>query len=186
MKITKSELREMIREVLREELVARSNLEETLEDVFEGIFDSKADRQKRYNQIIADAFDKKAPLAIANEVANNVESALGEAIDDLDNENVSSSKALASNFISAITSAKVAANKNTYGLITSVISFVQKNNRDAQGLEELIEFKHIAIRTQSSEKDGKKAIDYLMEIVNKQLIARLDRTIAFLKKEYSI
>jgi hypothetical protein len=54
------------------------------------------------------------------------------------------------------------------------------------GLDELKEFRRTAQRVQSHEKGGSKAIEYLMDIVNKQMATRLDRTIAFLKKEYSI
>lgn len=156
------------------------------EGLSEGIFDSKATKQKKYNQIIADAFDKKAPAAIATQIASHAERALSETVDKLDETNVASAKTAAKNFITAMGVAKTNAKKTPYGLLTSVISYVQKYNRGAMGLEELVEFKRTANHVQSHEKDGQKAIYYLMEIVNKNLDARLDKTIAFLKKEYSI
>lgn len=160
--------------------------EDLLEGIFEGIFDSKADKQKKYNQIIANAFDKKAPASIAVQISSLAESAIGETIDSFDETNVSTTKIAVKNFITAIESVKVSAKKTPYGLLTSVISYVQKYNRNATELDELIEFKRTALHTQSREKDGQKAMYYLMELVNKQLVARLDRTIARLKKEYYI
>lgn len=178
MKITKSELKELIREALREELAARNTLEE-------GIFDSKETKQKAYTKIISDAF-KKAPAAVAVEVASNAVAALEETIDSLDDDNSSTTKAAAKNFISTMTSAKAGAQKNPYGMLNSIIAYVQKYNRNATNLDDLVEFKRIALKVQSAEKDGKKAIDYLFELVNKQMVTRIDKTIAFLKKEYGI
>ena len=179
MKITKSELKEMIREALREELMAnKAQLEE-------GIFDSKEKKQQAYTKIIADAF-KKAPAAVAAEIASKAVSAIEETNDCLGDDNASTTKAAAKNFINAMTSAKAGAQKSHYGMLNSVIAYVQKYNRDAVDLEDLVEFKRAAIKVQNAEKDGKKAIDYLLELLNKQMAARVDRTIAFLKKEYGI
>lgn len=170
----------------REYEVLDESLEEELENIFEGIFDSKATKQKAYAKIIADAFDKKAPAAVASQIASLADRALGETTDSFDETNVSSAKTAAKNFIIAINSAKADAKKTPYGMLTSVISYVQKYNRNAIGLDELVEFKRTALHVQSHEKDGQKAMYYLMELVNKQLATRLDKTIAFLKKEYSI
>ena len=179
MKITKSELKEMIREALREELMAnKAQLEE-------GIFDSKAKKQKAYTQIITNAF-KKAPAAVAAEIASKAVSAVEETNDCLGDDNASTTKAAAKNFINAMTSAKAGAQKSPYGMLNSVIAYVQKYNRDAVELEDLVEFKRAAIKVQNDEKDGKKAMDYLLELLNKQMATRIDRTIAFLKKEYGI
>lgn len=166
--------------------VLDKGIEEELESIFEGIFDSKETKQKAYAKIIADAFDKKAPAAIASQIASLADRALGETIDSFDETNVSSAKTAAKNFIIAINSAKAAAKKTPYGMLTSIISYVQKYNRNAIGLDELVGFKRTALHVQSHEKDGQKAMYYLMELVNKQLATRLDKTIAFLKKEYSI
>lgn len=160
--------------------------EDLLEGIFEGIFDSKVDKQKKYNQIIADAFDNKAPAALAMQISSLAERALGETIDSFDETNVSTTKIAAKNFISAVEGAKANAKKTPYSLLTSVISYVQKYNREAMGLDELTKFKQTALHTQSHEKDGQKAMYYLMELVNKQLVTRLDKTIAYLKKEYQI
>lgn len=166
--------------------VLDESLEESLENIFEGIFDSKATKQKAYNQIIADAFDKKAPTAVVFQIASLAEQALSETTDSFDETNVSSAKTAAKNFITAIEAAKANAKKTPYGILTSIISYVQKYNRNAMGLDELVEFKRTALHVQSHEKDGQKAMYYLMELLNKHLITRLDKTVAFLKKEYSI
>jgi hypothetical protein len=160
-------------------------LDEELENIFEGIFDSKETKQKAYTKIITDTF-KKAPAAVASEIASLSDRALGDTMDSFDETNVSSAKTAAKNFIIAINAAKADAKKTPYGMLTSVISYVQKYNRNAMGLDELVEFKLTAQHVQSHEKDGQKAMYYLMELVNKQIATRLDKTIAFLKKEYSI
>lgn len=165
--------------------VLDEGIEEELENIFEGIFDSKATKQKAYAKIIADAF-KKAPAAVAAEVASKAISAVEETNDCLGDDNASTTKAAAKNFISAMTSAKAGAQKSPYGMLNSIIAYVQKYNRDAVDLEDLVEFKRAAIKVQNAEKDGKKAIDYLLELLNNQMSTHIDRTIAFLKKEYSI
>jgi hypothetical protein len=165
--------------------VLDESLEEELESIFEGIFDSKETKQKAYTKIITDAF-KKAPAAIAAEVASKAVDAVEETNDCLDDDNSSTTTAAAKNFISAMTSAKAGAQKNPYGMLNSIIAYVQKYNRDSVNLEDLVEFKRAAIGVQNAEKDGKKAIDYLLELLNKQMSTRIDRTIAFIKKEYSI
>lgn len=179
MKITKSELKEMIREALREELIAANGKLE------EGIFDSKEKKQKAYTQIITDAF-KKAPAAVAVEIASKAVSAIEETNDCLDDDNSATAKAAAKNFISAMTSAKAGAQKSPYGMLNNIIAYVQKYNRNAVDLDDLVEFKRVAVKVQTAEKDGKKAMDYLLELVNKQMAARIDKTIAFLKNEYSL
>jgi hypothetical protein len=232
MKITKSELREMIREALREALNEHKpapRLKESVwtcffddrevgtveaateydakvkmmdkypeypyglydgcfwvEPLTEGIFDSKETKQKAYAKIIADAFDKKAPAAIVSQIASLAERALSETMDSFDETNVSSAKTAVKNFIIAIEAAKTNAKKTPYGILNSIISHVQKYNRNAMGLDELVEFKRTALYVQSHEKDGQKAMYYLMELLNKHLVTRLDKTVAFLKKEYSI
>ena len=203
MKITKSELREMIRETLREELskiessstvvttdleheVLDESLEEsTLENIFEGIFDSKETKQKAYTEKITNTF-KKAPAAVAAEVAGKAIDALQETIDAFDDDNSATFKAAAKNLINALVSAKVGAQKNQYGILNSIIAYVQKYNRNAVNLDDLVEFKRVANQIQSREKDGAKAIAFLLEMVNKQMATKIDSTIAFLKKEYAI
>ena len=179
MKITKSELKEMIRECLREELIAHSAKLE------EGIFDSKEKKQKVYTQIITDTF-KKAPAATAAEIASKAVSAVEETNNSLGDDNSATTKAAAKNFISAMTSAKAGAQKSPYGMLNSIIAYVQKYNRDAVNLDDLVEFKRVALKAQSAEKDGQKAMYYLMELVNKQMSTRIDKTITFLKNEYSL
>lgn len=178
MKITKYELKELIREAIREELSAHKSLGE-------GIFDSKEKKQQEYAKLIQDTF-KKAPAAIAAEIASKAVSAVEETNDCLGDDNASTTIAAAKNFINAMTSAKAGAQKSPYGMLNSVIAYVQKYNRDAVELEDLVEFKRAAIKVQNDEKDGKKAVDYLLELLNKQMATRIDRTIDFLKKEYGI
>jgi hypothetical protein len=165
--------------------VLDESIEEELESIFEGIFDRKETKQKAYTKIINDAF-KKAPAAVAAEIASKAVDAVEETNDCLGDDNASTTKAAAKNFISAMTSAKAGAQKSPYGMLNSVIAYVQKYNRDAVDLEDLVEFKRTAIKVQNAEKDGNKAMGYLLELLNKQLSTRIDRTIAFLKKEYSI
>jgi hypothetical protein len=63
-------------------------IEEELENIFEGIFDSKETKQKAYAKIIQDAF-KKAPAAVAAEVASKAVGAVEETNDCLDDDNSS-------------------------------------------------------------------------------------------------
>lgn len=195
MKVTKSELKEMIREAIREELgnkqiileSAASDIytDEDPDNIFEGIFDSKATKQKAYTQFITDTF-KRAPSAVAMDIASKATSAIHATTDCLDDDNSSTSKAAAKNFISAITSAKAGVRRTPYGLLDRIIAFVQKYNKDATTLDDLIEFKRTAIKAQSKEKNSDKAVAYLLELINEQLSTRLDKTIDFLKKEYSL
>ena len=168
-----------------DESVDTEEAEDLLEGLFEGIFDSKEKKQKAYAQIISDAFNK-APAAVAAEIASKAVDAIEETNDCLGDDNASTTKAAAKNFISAMTSAKAGAQKSPYGMLNSIISYVQKYNREAVDLEDLVEFKRAAIKVQNAEKDGKKAMDYLLDLVNNQMSMRIDRTIAYLKKEYSV
>jgi beta-glucosidase/6-phospho-beta-glucosidase/beta-galactosidase len=150
----------------------------------EGIFDSKATKQKKYNQIIADNFDKKATSAIAINVAT---AAVNAIYDTQGNDgNNSSMKQTAANFIKAIESAKALAHKNTYGLINSIIEYCKKYARNSSNLDELMEFKKKALQVQSKVDGGSKAIAYLMEQVNNALNTKLASVINWLKKEHSI
>ncbi len=155
-------------------------------DLDEGIFDSKATKQKKYNELIMNAFDKKAPSAIAVQVASMVEEALSDATDFISDENVESSKAGVINFIRSVKAVRANIKKNKYGLINSVISYCQKYSPNSNALDELKTFKNTANKLQVSAKGADKAVDYLMEVVNKQVQVQIDHTIKFLCKEFSI
>jgi hypothetical protein len=155
-------------------------------DLEEGIFDSKATKQKKYNELIANAFDKKAPSAIAVEVASMVRDALSDAADIIDDDNVESSKAGAVSFIRSVKAVKANINKKKYGLIDSVIKYCVRYGSESNALDELVLFKRKVQKLQSSAKGADKAAAYLMEIVNKQVLTQVDHTIKFMTNEYGI
>lgn len=170
-----------------EESVEEPEVEDEEEDeLAEGIFDSKATKQKKYNELIAAGFDKKVPMQIVRETVSASESLLKDTIDNLDDENVASSKGNAKNLIRAIKNAMVSAKKSKFGIIDSLVSYGTKWASDSLYIEELRDFKRRALKVQGSAKGADKAIEYLMDLVNGQLQKNLDKTIKFLVKEYGI
>ena len=181
---TKAEETEELEESVEEPEVEDEEVAE--DDLAEGIFDSKATKQKKYNELIAAGFDKKVPTQIVRDTVSASESLLKDTIDNLDDENVASSKGNAKNLIRAIKNAIVGAKKSKFGIIDSLVSYGTKWASDSLHIEELRDFKRRALKVQGSVKGADKAIEYLMDLVNSQLQKNLDKTIKFLVKEYGI
>lgn len=148
----------------------------------EGIFDSKATKQKKYAQLIADTFDNKAPSAVAAKIASAAENALMAVADYKDETNVASTAAGVKSFINSVKAALNTVKKNYWSVLEAIISFCKKNDTGTDNnIDELVEFRKKAPRVSDA-----KALEYLMSLVNEQLNTRLTRVIKRLAQEYGV
>lgn len=150
----------------------------------EGIFDSKADKQKKYKELINQVFEKDY-LVAANEVVVSA-SDLIEEIADSFNDDGSKSKTEALGIIKMIKAAKQTINKTPNSLVMSIRNLGQKYKSNSNNLDTLKNFLHKVGKLQTTTKDGYKAMEFLFEKINKDLDLRLNKTIEFIKREYHI
>jgi hypothetical protein len=155
------------------------------EVIEEGIFDSKAKKEKAYQEAIEEIFGKTASSVLASEVATSAAD-LVRTCADTDNSDDHTAKTLAKNIITIIKNAKTTINKTPHSLIKKIISLGAKYAPTAYETDELEDFMSKVTKLQTSTKIGYKAMEYLLSKVNQATLAKLNQTIEFLKKEHGI
>lgn len=159
-----------------------SKLYESVEpELAEGIFDSKATKQKKYEQEITDVF--KAPtVRLASEVASHVNHVVEQVSTEFSaGDEGSAETTTAKNIIRLLRGATAEARgKTPLAMVKAIISIGTKYLPNASGIDELKEF------SSKVSKLSDKARQYLMEKVNTAIEKSVNHTIAFLKKEFSI
>lgn len=165
-----------------EESANNEAIEEESEELDEGIFDSKATKQKKYEQEVNDVF--KAPsVRLASEVSSNASRVIERVANEMSaGDEGSAAKTSAKNVIRLLKAAIAdAKGKTPLALVRAVISIGTKYEPDATGLDELKEFASKVLKLSDP-----KVRQYLMEKVNAAIERSANQTIAFLKKEHGI
>lgn len=172
---------------LYEEDQVKTNAEEAVEEepkeaaaeegLEEGIFDSKAKKQKAYEQEVNDVFGAPS-VRLANDVANNA----SRVIEEIANQDERLASTAAKTAIRLLKAAMIDAKGKTFSaLIKAVISIGAKNGVNNNELDYLKDFNSKVLKLSDV-----KPRQYLMAKVNETTEKKMTQLINWLKKEYNI
>lgn len=149
----------------------------------EGIFDSKQKKEKEYKELIKQIFAKDiAPLTF--EIASAVVSLVEDCSYEWSND-TGKSLALANSINkSIIPLMKQPVNKTLHSLVKNIISLGKKYAPNSNELDDLESFMRNVSKLQTSTKQGYKAMEYLLEKTNAEIVKKLDATLKSIEKEH--
>ena len=157
------------------------------EELDEGIFDSKAKKEKAYQEEIKKIFGNSSTAqTLAPTIASKACAVIAACCSEHDRSEGTPAKAMAQNIITLSNSAKGKNTKSPYHLIKSIIALGVKYAHTSYELDELKEFVTKVSKLQTGSKNGYKAMEFLMDKVNQAILTQLATRVNTLKREYGI
>lgn len=173
-----------VEEGLTEE-VSTEDTTSTDDELEEGIFDSKATKQKRYEELIKGVFGRdKSSTGLANHIATEAADLLTDSCttDLYSRGETGATTNQMAGTLQLLQVAMTNIGKHPRDLLSKILKLGRQYGRNSAHFEAVEEFERNVSKLQTSGKDGYKAMEFLFSKLNPVLTRKVTTKINYLKK----